>query len=308
VHPAGDTALSPSGDDRPDAARRHAPQVAAVRRLASRAARPRRLVGGVRRRAVARGVLRTAVRGHARLPPSRMSPRRSTTSACRRPRLARTAALVAVIAGAPLLALAGCTARVAGVPISVPAPDGWPGRGRAPRRADPAPTGRSAPGGTAAAGRVLARADRYVGTRYRWGGTSPTTGFDCSGYVQYVYGHEGVRLPRTSRQQATAGTARPTRWDAAGPGDLVMFAERGAAISHVAFYVGRGRILHASASGGGVRYDDLDTRRGRWYRERLVAVRRVGGTRGPAIARGLLEAMGLTDAPLDPPDGAPPPR
>jgi cell wall-associated NlpC family hydrolase len=185
--------------------------------------------------------------------------------------------------------------RVAGVPVAIPAPE------RLPERAPPRP------GPPAPAARVLAAADDYLGVRYRWGGTSPRTGFDCSGYVQYVYAREGVRLPRTSRQQAVAGAARPTRWDAAGPGDLVMFAEPGEAVSHVAFYAGRGRILHASASGGGVRYDDLGTRRGRWYRERLVAVRRVSG-RGPAVARALLDRLGLADAPLDPPDRAPAPR
>jgi hypothetical protein len=143
-----------------------------------------------------------------------------------------------------------------------------------------------------------------VGVPYRWGGTSPTTGFDCSGYVQYVYRREGVRLPRTSRQQAAAGTRRPTRWDAARPGDLVLFANPGEAVSHVAFYAGGGRILHASSSGGGVRYDDLATRRGRWYRERLVAVRRVSG-RGPAVSRAALARLGLADPELDPPDRAP---
>jgi cell wall-associated NlpC family hydrolase len=212
-------------------------------------------------------------------------------------RRTRTAWLLAIGAAACCAAPA-CTMRVAGVPVTIPVPS------RAPDRTSrvPVPT-RRAPSTT----RVLRTADRYLGVPYRWGGTSPRTGFDCSGYVQYVYADEGVKLPRTSRQQAVAGTRRPTRWDAAGPGDLVMFAKPGEAVSHVAFYVGDGRILHASSSGGGVRYDDLDTPRGRWYRERLVAVRRVSD-RGPAIARGLLERLGLTNAPLDPPDDAPRPR
>lgn len=223
----------------------------------------------------------------------RRSPAPYPTAAGPRPAvrtlLRGTAAVVAsAVASA---AITGCTMRVAGVPITVPVPERRPG-----------PDAPAAP--TPVARRVLERAGTYLGVPYRWGGTSPATGFDCSGYVQYVFGREGVGLPRTARQQAVAGSGRPTRWDAAGPGDLVMFAEPGESISHVALYVGRGRILHASASGGGVRYDDLGTRRGRWYRERLTAVRRVTG-RGPAVARGLLERLGLADAPLDPPDRGP---
>ena len=217
-------------------------------------------------------------------------------------RRVRAAATVRPLACAHLWVLlasaSACTVSVAGVPVNIPGPTRAPSR--VPTRT-PAPSG-----GGASASRVLAKADDYLGVRYKWGGTSPSTGFDCSGYVQYVYAREGVRLPRTSRQQAAAGTRRATRWEAAGPGDLVMFANPGEAISHVAFYVGGGRILHSSSSGGGVRYDDLDTKRGRWYRERLVAVRRVSGN-GPAIARGLLEELGLTRVPLDPPDGAPRP-
>ncbi|MGZ8413629.1 MAG: C40 family peptidase [Gemmatirosa sp.] len=198
--------------------------------------------------------------------------------------------------------LAGCSTVL---PLLLPEPTREPTRRPAPAPRRPTPTGGST--GRTSAVRVLSTADDYLGVPYQWGGTSPRTGFDCSGYVQFVYGREGVRLPRTSRQQAVAGTRRPTRWDAASPGDLVMFANPGEAVSHVAFYAGNGRILHSSGSGGGVRYDDLDTKRGRWYRERLVAVRRVSD-RGPAIARGLLASLGLTTAPLDPPDHAPAPR
>jgi len=197
---------------------------------------------------------------------------------------------------------AACTVPILGVPVSLPIPTRIPGGGSSSSRVP----GRTTSGSVSAT-RVLRTADEYLGVPYKWGGTSPRTGFDCSGYVQYVYGREGVSLPRTSRQQAVAGTKRPTRWDAASPGDLVMFAEPGEAISHVAFYAGDGRILHSSSSGGGVRYDDLSTRRGQWFRQRLVAVRHVSD-RGPAIARGLLEQLGLANTPLDPPDRAPKPR
>jgi cell wall-associated NlpC family hydrolase len=204
------------------------------------------------------------------------------------------------------LAVPACTVSVAGVPVTIPMPERIPDPGA--RRPTPTSTPTPAPAPSSTTGRrVLARADDYLGVPYKWGGTSPKTGFDCSGYVQYVYADQGVRLPRTSRQQAVAGTRRPTRWDAAGPGDLVMFAEPGEQISHVAFYAGDGRILHSSSSGGGVRYDDLGTARGRWYRERLVAVRRVTSN-GPAITRALLARLGLAAVPLDPPDHAPRPR
>jgi hypothetical protein len=204
------------------------------------------------------------------------------------------AALTRTLAATIVAAITACTVRVGGVAIPIPDPT--------VDLPTPPPSGGSGAGST----RVLARADDYLGVPYKWGGTSPRTGFDCSGYVQYVYRREGVQLPRTSRQQAVAGTRRPARWDAAGPGDLVMFANPGEPISHVAFYVGNGRIIHSSSSGGGVRYDDLASRRGQWYRQRLVAVRRVSG-RGPAIAKGLLERLGLSEVRLDPPDRAPRP-
>ena len=175
----------------------------------------------------------------------------------------------------------------------------------------PAPTGgRGSGGGTvgsASAARVLSSAERYLGVPYKWGGTSPTTGFDCSGYVQYVYAGNGVELPRTSRQQAQVGLALPASWERVAAGDLVMFAEPGEPISHVAIYAGGRRIIHASSSGGGVRYDDLDTRRGQWYLQRMVAARRVTSD-GQSLVRALLGRVGTAaDAVLDPPDRAPRP-
>ena len=125
--------------------------------------------------------------------------------------------------------------------------------------------------------RVLPTAERYLGVPYVYGGTSPKTGFDCSGFVQYVFAKHGVRLPRTSRQQAQVGSWMPARFGALAPGDLAMFAEDGGRISHVAIYAGGNRIIHATSSGGEVRYDDLDTPRGQWFVEHIVAARRIGG-------------------------------
>lgn len=145
---------------------------------------------------------------------------------------------------------------------------------RAPRRTS---TGRTrAPAAANASGaRVLATAERYLGTRYRYGGETPRVGFDCSGFVQYMFGRHGVTLPRTSRQQAAVGHPLPLAIESLQPGDLLLFASTGAHVNHVAIYVGDNRMLHSSAGAGGVVYDDLSTPRGKWYLARHVASRRV---------------------------------
>jgi peptidoglycan DL-endopeptidase CwlO len=155
---------------------------------------------------------------------------------------------------------------------------------------------------TVAVARILNTADDYLGAPYRYGGTSPN-GFDCSGFVQYVFARNGVTLPRTSRQQAQVGQSLTPDWRAVAAGDLVMFADNGP-ISHVAIYAGNNRIIHSSSSGGGVRYDDLSTTRGSWFVDHMVAARRV-----TPDARGLLLDLGRGFAefgiPLDGPDRAP---
>ena len=127
---------------------------------------------------------------------------------------------------------------------------------------------------TTSAAVVLPTAERYIGVPYKWGGTSPS-GFDCSGYTQYVFAKHGVKLPRTSRSQALTGMGI-SDYRALRAGDLIMFAESGKPISHVAIYAGRDRIIHSSRSGSGVRYDDLGSRRGTWFRNHMVVARRVG--------------------------------
>lgn len=131
------------------------------------------------------------------------------------------------------------------------------------------------PAPSAAATRVLETADQYVGVRYTWGGNTPKSGFDCSGFTKFVFAKEGIVLPRTSREQVRAGSPVPLDFGAMIPGDIILFAEPGEAISHVAIYVGDGRIIHASSAMGGVNYLDLAGDRSAWYVQNMVAVRRL---------------------------------
>lgn len=102
---------------------------------------------------------------------------------------------------------------------------------------------------------VLKEADRHLGTRYRYGGTRPG-GFDCSGFVRYVYNTAGFELDRTASQQVGNGVVIDR--ENLIPGDLVFFkgTGSGAIASHVGIYVGDGMFIHAASSG--IRYDALD--------------------------------------------------
>jgi len=153
--------------------------------------------------------------------------------------------------------------------------------------------------------RVLSTANRYVGTKYRRGGTSPNDGFDAAGFVRFVFSRFGVILPRTASEQARVGNAVDADWHVIAPGDLLMFKDDDG-IHHVAIYAGRNQIIHATQTGGGVRYDDLSTERGQWFLDHLVAARRVT----PDLRGLLLDlARGFAGEPeaADEPDRAPRP-
>ena len=151
---------------------------------------------------------------------------------------------------------------------------------------------------------IISSGERYVGTRYRYGGASPSEGFDCSGFVLYVYGRHGIRLERTARLMSDQGERLELRERELRAGDLMFFADDGRRIDHVALYVGRGRILHSTASGGGVRYDDLSSPRGAWFMERWVEARRVMDEEG-SLVRDFAGRSPVDESELDPPDRAP---
>jgi cell wall-associated NlpC family hydrolase len=104
-------------------------------------------------------------------------------------------------------------------------------------------------------GRIVRTAQRYVGVQYRHGGAAPS-GFDCSGYVMYVYEKNGILLPRSVQNQFRAG--RHIRFRQAKPGDLVFFkTSRGKKLSHVGIYLGGRTFVHAPRTGKKVSYADM---------------------------------------------------
>ena len=108
-----------------------------------------------------------------------------------------------------------------------------------------------------------------VGAQYRYGGTDPTEGFDCSGLVYYAYRQAGYQVPRTSQELFRA--ARKISLDDADPGDLMFFQDQ-TKLSHVAIYLGDGRFVHAPATGRNVAVASLDSQ---YYQQHLVAVGRL---------------------------------
>ena len=95
---------------------------------------------------------------------------------------------------------------------------------------------------------VVSYATQFVGNPYVWGGTSLTSGADCSGFVQSVYANFGVSLPRTSYEQQNAGYE--VSYADAQPGDLICYG------GHVAIYMGNGQIVHASNARDGIKVSD----------------------------------------------------
>ncbi|WP_434573761.1 C40 family peptidase [Pseudomonas sp. Z3-6] len=104
---------------------------------------------------------------------------------------------------------------------------------------------------------VLSRAVNVLGTPYRWGGSSPSKGFDCSGLVKYAFNDATFDLPRTSNAMAAGHGEKVERKDLK-PGDLIFFKLKSRRVNHVAIYLGNDRFIHAPRRGKSVTIDTLN--------------------------------------------------
>ena len=121
---------------------------------------------------------------------------------------------------------------------------------------------------SASSSAIVNYAYNFLGIRYVWGGNTPSTGFDCSGFTKYVYAHFGVNLPRVSREQAKVGTYKSVA--ERQPGDLLYFGS-GGRVTHVGIYIGNNQMIHAPRPGKSVEITTL-----RYYNNYMGARRIIG--------------------------------
>jgi cell wall-associated NlpC family hydrolase len=172
---------------------------------------------------------------------------------------------VAMIVGLACAALSGACASTGGTPHPFPTPAARSKPGTSP-----------APAGAPASPRTPIREYDVVGTAldlrgapYKNGGTDPS-GFDCSGFTQYVFAKYGVALPREVRDQFNAGT--PIDRKALEPGDLIFFTTTEPGASHVGIAVGGDEFVHAPSTSGVVRVERFSSR---YWAPRFIGGRRV---------------------------------
>ena len=150
-----------------------------------------------------------------------------------------------------------------------PAPTTAPTTVSTPPPLAPVPPGTTAEGSVNLVNQLVRDALDLRGTPYRNGGSDPS-GFDCSGFTQWVFARVGVRLPRETREQFLVGTAVPKAPPQAG--DLIFFTTTARGASHVGIALGDDTFVHAPSSRGVVRVESLT---GAYWSKRVVGVRRM---------------------------------
>ncbi|WP_175838759.1 C40 family peptidase [Burkholderia anthina] len=148
---------------------------------------------------------------------------------------------------------------------------------------------------------ISIQAMSLVGVPYRWGGNTPTSGFDCSGLVRYVLGRAAdVNLPRTTADMSSRGMSIDP--DQVAPGDLIFFNTTGRPHSHVGIYVGKLRFVNAPSTGGTVRLDYLTNP---YWAKRFDGIRRVAPPRATPAPFDAPTYEARRDAPVAAPAPAP---
>lgn len=144
---------------------------------------------------------------------------------------------------------------------------------------------------------ISIQAMSLVGVPYRWGGNTPTSGFDCSGLVRYVIGRAAdVNLPRTTADMSGRGVS--VEPDEIAPGDLIFFNTTGRPHSHVGIYVGKLRFVNAPSTGGTVRLDYLTNP---YWAKRFDGIRRVAPPRSAPTPFDAPTYEAKRDEPRNPP-------
>ena len=143
---------------------------------------------------------------------------------------------------------------------------------------------------------ALKEAQKYTGTAYRYGGSTPQTGFDCSGLVQWAYAKAGVQLPRVTDAQFAAGNGKPVGRDKLVAGDLVFFGKPGN-IYHVGISMGGDKFLHAPKTGDVVKVASLDDS---YFSQNFAGGRRFDEASGAAAAPAAGAAAAAPAAAIDP--------
>jgi cell wall-associated NlpC family hydrolase len=140
------------------------------------------------------------------------------------------------------------------------------------------------------AGDVVVGALNMIGVRYRWGGTSPDSGLDCSGFVRYVFQDTlGLALPRRAEEMSRVG--EKVRVADLKPGDLVFFNTMRRTFSHVGIYIGDNKFVHSPSTGSTIRVDDMDDK---YWEKRFTGARRVETSFTPDQQQDLRQRVSAT--------------
>lgn len=148
----------------------------------------------------------------------------------------------------------------------------------------------SAPG-EGAVGDLILQAVSLMGIAYRFGGNTPVNGFDCSGFIRYIFQSAGVNLPRSAAEQAQVG--HPVSREELKPGDVLFFNTRGFNYSHNGLYLGNGRFIHAPRTGKNIEIASLGAS---YWSGRFNGARRMAKGAGGVVPRGISDEVKLAES------------